>query len=66
VRAADPTNATEFAGACFSPDGRVLFFNTQGTTQTPSTPVGQPEDNPDPRVRGGTFALWGPWANGAL
>ena len=65
VRSANPTDATEFAGACFSPDGRVLFFNTQGTTQAQPGPQ-LPEDNPDPTVRGGTFAIWGPWAQGAL
>ncbi len=65
VRAADPNDATEFAGACFSPDGRVLFFNTQGTTLVQPAPE-QPEDNPDPQVRGGTYAIWGPWTSGAL
>lgn len=54
VRAASAVDATEFAGACFSPDGRILFFNTQGSTDSQGT------------ERGGTFALWGPWANGAL
>jgi secreted PhoX family phosphatase len=67
VRAADPTDATEFAGACFSPDGRVLFFNTQGTTDARGGGAPTlPEDEPDPSVRGGTFAIWGPWARGAL
>jgi len=65
VRALDPSEATEFAGACFSPDGRVLFFNTQGTTIAQPAPQ-LPEDTPDPTVRGGTFAIWGPWAQGAL
>jgi uncharacterized protein len=54
VRAADPIDATEFAGSCFSPDGRVLFFNTQGSTSRTGT------------ERGGTFALTGPWSSGAL
>jgi secreted PhoX family phosphatase len=40
---------TEFAGSCFSPDGRVLFFNQQGST----TSYGP--------VRGATYALWGDW-----
>jgi secreted PhoX family phosphatase len=50
------TNADlpEFCGACFSPDGEVLFFNTQGSTSSAGT------------ARGGTFALWGPWAAGSL
>jgi secreted PhoX family phosphatase len=54
VRAADPVNATEFAGACFSPDGRILFFNTQGSTNSAGT------------ERGSTLAIWGPWTQGAL
>jgi secreted PhoX family phosphatase len=54
VRSGSPTAATEFAGACFSPDGRILFFNTQGSTSATGT------------ERGGTFAIWGPWAQGAL
>jgi uncharacterized protein len=47
-------NATEFAGCCFSPDGRVLFFNQQGSRTYAGT------------VPGTTFALWGPWEDGAL
>ncbi|MCI0434062.1 MAG: PhoX family protein, partial [Gemmatimonadetes bacterium] len=45
---------SEFAGATFSPDGRVLFFNVQGGFSFAS-----PE-------KGATYALWGPWENGAL
>jgi secreted PhoX family phosphatase len=45
---------TEFAGSCFSPDGRVLFFNQQGST----TSTGQ--------VHGATYALWGQWERGGL
>jgi secreted PhoX family phosphatase len=37
---------SEFAGACYSPDGAWLFVNTQSP--------------------GITFAITGPWANGAL
>jgi secreted PhoX family phosphatase len=37
---------SEFAGACYSPDGKWLFFNTQSP--------------------GITFAVTGPWGNGAL
>lgn len=44
----------EFAGACFSPDGEVLFFNIQGSTNSRG---GEP---------GATYALWGPWESGAL
>ena len=39
-------NNSEVAGATFSPDGRILFFNVQ---------------NP-----GITYAITGPWENGAL
>jgi secreted PhoX family phosphatase len=44
----------EFAGACFSPDGEVLFFNIQGSTKSA---------DPEP---GYTFAVWGPWDRGVL
>jgi secreted PhoX family phosphatase len=40
----------EFAGATFSPDGETLFVNIQG----------------DVLNLGMTFAIWGPWAEGAL
>lgn len=40
----------EFAGACMSPDGEVLFFNVQGRGDTASV----------------TYALWGPWGEGGL
>ncbi|MGH7664243.1 MAG: alkaline phosphatase PhoX [Gemmatimonadaceae bacterium] len=46
--------APEFAGSCFSPDGRTLFFNTQGSTQRLGS------------APGATYALWGPWEEGAL
>jgi secreted PhoX family phosphatase len=48
------TQPTEFAGSCFSPDGRVLFFNQQGSTRSYIP------------IHGGTYALWGPWERGAL
>jgi secreted PhoX family phosphatase len=44
----------EFAGACFSPDGRVLFFNVQG------------DRTADGAVASTTYAFWGPWENGPL
>ena len=47
-------NLPEFAGATFSPDGSVLFFNIQGSTSSTGT------------AKGGTYALWGPWEEGAL
>jgi len=45
---------SEFAGATFSPDGEILFFNIQGSTTS---------DGPEP---GFTYAMWGPWEGGAL
>ena len=44
----------EFAGSCFSPDGRVLFFNVQGDRE-----IGDP-------VSSTTYALWGPWEEGPI
>ena len=53
-------NENEFAGACFSPNGKTLFVNFQGST-SPATPPGS-----DPLALGMTFAIWGPWKRGAL
>ncbi|HLS47013.1 MAG TPA: alkaline phosphatase PhoX [Gemmatimonadales bacterium] len=47
-------NNTEFAGACFSPDGRTLFLNIMGSTTDAGT------------QQGATIAIQGPWENGAL
>ncbi|WP_262403476.1 PhoX family protein [Actinomadura sp. CNU-125] len=47
------TDDSEFAGACFSPDGSVLFANTLGST-TDLTPPGR------------TYAIRGPWRRGPL
>ncbi|MDB5866860.1 MAG: hypothetical protein JWO70_4666 [Betaproteobacteria bacterium] len=44
-------NDTEFAGACFSPDGEILFVNIFGD--------GRPGS-------GMTAAVWGPWEHGPL
>jgi uncharacterized protein len=44
----------EWAGACWSRRGRYLFVNTQGETREPGT------------VPGRTYAIWGPWEQGAL
>jgi secreted PhoX family phosphatase len=50
-------STTEWAGACFSNDGQTLFANWQGgTSGTIASRAGQ----------GMTFAIWGPWENGAL
>lgn len=46
----------EWAGACFSPDGQTLFVNRQGGT---SFPLAAGDE-------GITFAIWGPWQDGAL
>ena len=50
-------NRSEWAGACFSPQGRTLFVNLQGETN--------PVENPG-SDKGMTFAIWGPWQAGAL
>jgi secreted PhoX family phosphatase len=47
-------NATEFAGACFSPDGRVLFVNIMGSTVDAGA------------AQSRTLAIRGPWEQGAL
>ena len=44
----------EFAGSCFSPDGRVLFFNVQGSREAGGS---RPS---------ATYAMWGPWGDGPL
>ena len=44
-------NQTEFAGACFSPDGEILFVNLFGDGTHGS---------------GMTCAIWGPWGHGPL
>ena len=44
-------NNTEFAGACFSPDGEILFVNVFGN-KIPGSSM--------------TCAIWGPWSNGPL
>jgi len=44
-------NASEFAGACYSPDGQMLFVNIYGDA-TPGS--------------GMTCAIWGPWERGPL
>ncbi len=47
-------NRTEFAGACFSPDGRTLFLNIMGSTTDAAI------------EKGVTVAIRGPWEDGAL
>ena len=48
-------NDSEFAGACFSPDGGTLFVNIQGDTYEGGS-----------NILGVTLAIWGPWERGAL
>ena len=50
------TSEYEWAGATFGPNRRTLFVNIQGATSGPVTPNNV----------GRTFAIWGPWENGAL
>jgi secreted PhoX family phosphatase len=50
-------NASEWAGACFSPQGRTLFVNLWGSGRPLQLPSG---------IKGMTFAVWGPWESGAL
>jgi hypothetical protein len=48
--------SSEFAGVCFAPNGRTLFFNIQGGTRATSAAT----------LSGGTYAVWGPWDRGPL
>lgn len=53
--ALNTANENELAGATFSPDGETLFVNIQGDTRSGG-----------PGNKGMTFAIWGPWEEGAL
>ena len=55
--ASNNMNELEWAGACWSPQGRTLFVNIQGSTYPRN-------DGTDPLSY--TFAIWGPWENGVL
>jgi uncharacterized protein len=55
--ARNDASGTEWAGACFSPQGRTLFVNLQGETRPLENPTGE---------KGKTLAIWGPWEEGAL
>ncbi|MGI9041629.1 MAG: alkaline phosphatase PhoX [Gemmatimonadales bacterium] len=48
---------SEWAGACFSPQGNTLFVNVQGETVPGINPAG---------TKGFTLAIWGPWEEGVL
>ena len=55
VRAPDTGDERdEFAGSCFSPAGRVLFFNAQGSRWHGGSRTSA------------TYALWGPWGQGPV
>mgnify|MGYP000089843638 CR=1 FL=1 len=63
-------NSTEFAGACFSPDGETLFVNIYGRASTRTT---QPYKSPllvpigsEVGEKALTLAIWGPWGRGLL
>jgi secreted PhoX family phosphatase len=47
-------NTSEWAGACWSPQGRTMFVNMQGSTTATSS------------TWGATYAIWGPWEQGEL
>ena len=47
-------NDAEWAGACFSPEGRTMFVNIQGSTSSVSDTFAA------------TYAIWGPWNSGCL
>jgi secreted PhoX family phosphatase len=63
-------NSTEFAGACFSPDGQTLFVNIYGrstvrTVQSYRSPLLFPA-GAERREKAMTLAIWGPWGSGLL
>lgn len=60
--AANLLDDKEWAGACFSPDGKYLFANTQGGTR------GFVKDFAPENLKnfGRTYAIWGPWHKGAF
>jgi secreted PhoX family phosphatase len=63
-------NSIEFAGACFSPDGKTLFVNLYGRgnerTTTPFRSPVQIPVGPERFERAATLAIWGPWKAGPL
>ncbi|MBM3761354.1 MAG: DUF839 domain-containing protein [Acidobacteria bacterium] len=63
-------SSTEFAGACFSPDGETLFVNIYGrstirTTQPYKSPLLVPIGS-EFGEKAMTLAIWGPWGKGLL
>lgn len=63
-------SSTEFAGACFSPDGDTLFVNIYGrATIRTTTPYKSPVQVPigsEVGEKAMTLAIWGPWGRGLL
>jgi len=49
-----PNPVGEYAGTCFSPDGRVMFFNVQGSSSVDGSRAST------------TYAMWGPWEAGPV
>ncbi len=49
-------NSLEWAGACFSPQGRTMFVNIQGALW----------QSGGSEPKGMTFAIWGPWEEGGF
>jgi secreted PhoX family phosphatase len=52
-------NDTEFAGACFDPDGQTMYLNQYG--QRGSLPFGPPGTIPGTAQGGVTYAIYGPF-----
>jgi uncharacterized protein len=48
-------NVTEFAGACFDPDGQTLYVNQYGARSVADLPFGPPGQG------GLTYAIYGPF-----
>jgi secreted PhoX family phosphatase len=57
-------NGSEFAGACFSPDGQTLFVSIQGPTAVELS--GGVPVPPEADELGRTYAIRGPWKAGPL
>jgi uncharacterized protein len=56
-------NSTEFCGGCFSADGRTFFVSQQGDRQDPA--AGEDPLNPPDDGAALTYAIWGPFEDGA-
>lgn len=63
-------SSTEFAGACFSPDGQTLFVNIYGRSSVRTV---QPYKSnllsvigAETREKALTLAIWGPWGTGLI